>query len=281
MDVKTFGLIFLGSILIQASIFGVVADKVPDKDGEVTKQGKEGNHLEEAAAVRAQSLNNVILKKRWTREENEKKKISKKSVIEEIPHLDDLSDLTDEINDRFATVEKRLAALEKQPPEPITPTLIDPITSKPDLGKTFVLGQTWDGETWDDAREACKKKGGDLASNLSKKDLKRIFNQSEAIVPNDPRIAMWIGIRMNERATWENYTDSYEWLDGTRISATDPLWGKYYPDDEWPIEFSWKCVLLYREHKYHAEVGGSGPAYSSTYCFNRWPFLCEIPKKRY
>jgi len=45
-------LIFLGSFLIQASIFGVTADKVPDKDGEVVKLVEEGNHLEETAAVR-------------------------------------------------------------------------------------------------------------------------------------------------------------------------------------------------------------------------------------
>ena len=57
-------------------------------------------------------------------------------MIEEIPHLDDLSDLTDEINDRFAIVEKRLAALEKQPPEP---TAIDPIIGKPELFKHVIV----------------------------------------------------------------------------------------------------------------------------------------------
>jgi len=77
MDVKTIGLIFLGVILIQASVFGVVADKIPHKHGEVPKLAKEGNHLKETAAVRALSLNSMILKKRLTREgikENKEKK---------------------------------------------------------------------------------------------------------------------------------------------------------------------------------------------------------------
>jgi len=76
MDVKTIGLIFLGSFLIQASIFGVAADKVPDKDGEVPKLVKAGNHLEETAAVRGLSLKNMLLQKRSINEdikENKKK----------------------------------------------------------------------------------------------------------------------------------------------------------------------------------------------------------------
>jgi len=278
MDVKTIGLIFLGSILIQASFFGVVADKVPDKDGEVTKLGKEGNHLMETAAVRALSLNNVILKKRWTREENKNKKISKKLVIEEIPHLDDLSDLIDEINDRFTIVEKRLVALEKQPPESITPTPINPIT-----GKTFVTPMDpYVPEypiygNWADAREVCKKKGGDLATNLSEEDLKFIFNE-EGIVPDDER-GLWVGARANESATEENYEDSFEWLDGTKISARDPLWGLNFGFDQ-----KKKCVVIWRKSYYRSEYNTKteGPTYEAYECSYPWRgILCEIPNNRH
>jgi len=270
MDVKTFGLIFLGSILIQASIFGVVADKVPDKDGEVTKQGKEGNHLEEAAAVRAQSLNNVILKKRWTREENEKKKISKKSVIEEIPHLDDLSDLTDEINDRFATVEKRLAALEKQPPEPITPTLIDPTTSKPER-KLVLHGDEAEEKNWDDARAECKRSGGDLATDLSEEEMQSVYSQLLYFSDTAKRI-IWIGGRMNSGATSANWRSSFEWVDGGRISADDGNWEKDEPSNQ-----SWKCMTLGGIRGKKRKDGRKGRYYDTYNCSKyTLPFLCQL-----
>jgi len=86
MDVKTIGLIFLGSFLIQASIFGVAGDKVPDKDGEVSKLVKEGNHLEEKAAVKGLSLKNMILQKRSIKEdikENRQKRAGKVQTRQE------------------------------------------------------------------------------------------------------------------------------------------------------------------------------------------------------
>jgi len=84
MDVKTIGLIFLGSSLFQASIFGVAADKVPDKDGEVPKLAKEGN--QETAAVRGLSPKNMILQKRSMKEdikENRQKRAGKEQTRQE------------------------------------------------------------------------------------------------------------------------------------------------------------------------------------------------------
>jgi len=60
MDVKIVKFIFLESILIQASIIGIVADKIIEKDGEVPKLAKQGNNMEKTAAVRAQSLKNIL-----------------------------------------------------------------------------------------------------------------------------------------------------------------------------------------------------------------------------
>jgi len=88
-------------------------------------------------------------KQRLTRESSE---TSEKPVIEKIPFLDDLSDRIDAINDRFAIIEskldlkcaskceleKRVAALEKNPPEPEpTDPLVDPIT---ELKWSSILG---------------------------------------------------------------------------------------------------------------------------------------------
>jgi len=78
MDVKVIALVFFGSILIQASIFGVAADNISEKDREVPKLVKQGNNLEETAAVRALSLKNMILQKRLMKEdikENRKKRV--------------------------------------------------------------------------------------------------------------------------------------------------------------------------------------------------------------
>ena len=62
--------------------YRVAGDKVPDKDGEVPKLVKEGNHLEETAAVKGLSLKNMILQKRSIKEDikenRQKRKLSKK-----------------------------------------------------------------------------------------------------------------------------------------------------------------------------------------------------------
>jgi len=77
MDVKTIKLVLLGSILIQASIVGVAADKISEKDREVPKLANQGNNLEETAAVRALSLEKMILQESLLKKdvkENRKKR---------------------------------------------------------------------------------------------------------------------------------------------------------------------------------------------------------------
>jgi len=85
MDVKTILLIFFGSILIQASIFGVEADKISEKDREVLKLANQGNHLEETAAVRGLSLENKLQKRliKEDIEENRKKRAEKVQTRQE------------------------------------------------------------------------------------------------------------------------------------------------------------------------------------------------------
>jgi len=78
MDVKTITLIFLGSFRIQASIFGVAADKISEKDKEVPKLMNQGNHLDETAEVRELSLKNVILQKRMIKEDIKEKRIARR-----------------------------------------------------------------------------------------------------------------------------------------------------------------------------------------------------------
>lgn len=69
MDVKMIELILLGGILIQASIIGVAADKISEKDKEVPKLANQGNGLEETAAVRALSLKKMISQKSLSKED--------------------------------------------------------------------------------------------------------------------------------------------------------------------------------------------------------------------
>jgi len=70
MDVKMIELILLGGILIQASIIGAAADKISEKDREVSKLANQGNGPEETAAVRALSLKKMISQKSLLKEDH-------------------------------------------------------------------------------------------------------------------------------------------------------------------------------------------------------------------
>jgi len=82
MDVETIKLIFLGCILIQASIIGVTAGEISEKDREVPKLANQGNNLEETAAVRDLSLKNVILQNSLQNEDIKELRIKRKSHLE-------------------------------------------------------------------------------------------------------------------------------------------------------------------------------------------------------
>jgi len=219
MDVKTIRLIFLalglGSILIQASIFGVVADKVPDKDGEVPKLAKERNHQEETVAVRALSLKDTTLQKRSIREDIKENRKKRKLVF-----------LGEEETDR---------------------------------------------KTWDGARAECKRRGGDLATHLTKEDIELIYSE---VIPSDAYYGQggltWIGGR--SKSTSANYQSSFEWVDGGRISADDGNWEEDEPD-KWRSD---KCMCTGGSDWKTRKDGTKGHQYVTWRCGRKCPFLCQL-----
>jgi len=139
-------------------------------------------------------------------------------------------------------------------------------------------------KSWAEAREACKKKGGDLAMKLTEKDMKFVFGSlwSKLFNGRGQKI-VWVGGLMNEHANPDNYMDSYEWLDGTPIPRDYAFWEVGWPYKWWGEP---RCVILlaYRNRK---GAGGKGPALKTNYCKKteysspKNAALCEIPNQRH
>jgi len=127
----------------------------------------------------------------------------------------------------------------------------------------------WGRKTWKDAREDCKRRGGDLATHLTEQDLNFIFSK---VIPINyyPKTA-WVGARMN------GVKSSFEWMDGDRISNDDGLWHKDYPRplDQYPGSLSYDCMYITRYKKYRKD-GTYGYPYMAYKCASYTPYLCEI-----
>lgn len=142
-------------------------------------------------------------------------------------------------------------------------------------GKKFVLFGDDDvahKQTWRFSRVVCGEKGGDLAMNLTKADLWFIF---EKVVPKsvDGQFDdIWVGGRMNPRATEANFTESYEWVDGTPISSDDSIW----KDFRGFRHLSDKCLLIDNETWRSKDNDEKGPAIAPYECPYLFLFLCEL-----
>jgi len=142
-------------------------------------------------------------------------------------------------------------------------------------GKKFVLLGDDDvahKQTWRFSRAVCEEKGGDLAVNLTKADLWFIF---EKVVPKsvDGQFDdIWVGGRMNPRATEANFTESYEWVDGTPISVDDSIW----KDFRGYRHLSDKCLLIDNETWRSKDNDEKGPAIAPYECPYSFLFLCEL-----
>lgn len=138
-----------------------------------------------------------------------------------------------------------------------------------------INGNIWKG--WRDAREECKRRGGDLATHLTKEDLDFLFS---TVIPEevDYGYHIWIGgILKGEQATESNYRELFEWVDGDRISADDGLWSIDKPGTyrDTYVPGAW-CMAIYRGKPQRRDQS-SVPAFENVVCDLESPFsLCEI-----
>jgi len=136
-------------------------------------------------------------------------------------------------------------------------------------------------KNWDDAREDCKRRGGELATHLSKPDLDFIF--SKVITTNFVKqdrfrswAGVWVGGRMYDGASQGNFKQSFRWVAGRnkRISHDDGLWVTGAP-----IALDMKCMSILRNiSPQKTKSGTKGPAYSTYRCDYNKPYLCEFAK---
>jgi len=138
-------------------------------------------------------------------------------------------------------------------------------------------------ETWDEAREACKKKGGDLAMKLTDEEMKFVFGSYWPKTFYGAKTWVWYGGVRSERAKDFYHFDSYEWLDGTPIPRDYDLWQRAEPQ-RGPGSEKPSCLVL-RPNNRRKGPGDNGPALLGDYCNggSYWerPALCEIPNQRH
>jgi len=137
-----------------------------------------------------------------------------------------------------------------------------PDSQTPAPGKYVFIDDTMN---WDAARAECKSRGSDLATHLTKEDLDFVFSK---VIPSG-NLCVWIGGRMNARATEANFESSFEWLDGHRISVDDGLWRENEPDF-----LSQKCMYIHRG-PFTRKDGTRGPAFQTARCSDQTFALCQ------
>merc|ERR1712168_155749 len=114
----------------------------------------------------------------------------------------------------------------------------------------------------------CGKQMGRLATHLTKEDLDFVY---ATIIPQSlKKYFVWIGGRVNSKATPQNFNKQFKWLSGERISQENKLWEKWEPYNAFHL--GWRCMVVYSPRKESARRA----AFRSTNCRLRRPFLCEI-----
>lgn len=137
-------------------------------------------------------------------------------------------------------------------------------------------------KNWTDAREDCQRRGGDLATHLSKEDLDYVYAK---VIPSDKFITrdhyrnwrgVWVGGRMYHEAVQQNFQYSFQWVNERykMIDANDGLWYEHAP-----IALYTKCMDITRNiSPAKTKSGTKGPAYSTSRCKSAQPYLCEFDK---
>ncbi|XP_069574651.1 CD209 antigen-like protein C [Brachyistius frenatus] len=99
----------------------------------------------------------------------------------------------------------------------------------------FPLSDTISHKSWLDARQFCKKQGGDLASIQSREEhlaVAELVNNYQDSSRHVSHSGFWIGLRDVEEGIWK-------WPDGTRI--TEGYWNDGEPNDQGNED----CVAIY------------------------------------
>jgi len=138
--------------------------------------------------------------------------------------------------------------------------------------KFLIIGMNHDDrKKQNEAKAECKRRGGDLATHLTKEDLDFIF--STVIPERNTRLygyAILIDGRMDASATKLNFREKFLWSNGDRIP--DGLWKKGLPSYG---DGSIRCVYISNALVARND-GTSVPWFSQTSCHSELAFLCEI-----
>jgi len=134
--------------------------------------------------------------------------------------------------------------------------------------KTFLFVK--ESQVWLQARKECQKKGGDLATHLTREDLRMVYDKW--IKPDEDLFTYWIGGWKIDRAV---YGTNYEWVNGDcRQQDPDLISDK---DNNWlDTEAGEDCMEVVSGSRFERKDGTKEPGFSSHYCEYWNPFLCEI-----
>jgi len=229
--------------------FGSLVDSITQRisgiEGNVTDLGKQLESSEDSKARLEEEISRLKM---------QQKEILKNESREQKSLKEEISQLKEQL--KSAEGQKLQTTAES-----------NKITENRERTFVFIGEYERDRKRWDDAREECKRRGGDLATHLTEKDLYYVYGKYIA----GNTVSAWVGGHMNARATESNFKESFEWVDGDRISADDGNW----KSDE-PTGLDWKCMYIYKGPSTRKD-GTSGPTYVSGGCSgSSTGFLCEI-----
>jgi len=246
--------------------FGGLADIINQLisgiEGNVTDLGerlkREASTLKEKLEETEEEISSLKMQQESTKRKLASSEASKAKMEEEI------SGLKMKLKEEISRLREQLKPAGGQK----LPTTVEPIRTTQYREKKFVyIGDDADRKNWADAREDCKRRGGDLATHLTEEDLNYVRSE---LMPKYPVFDPFIGGRAMSQS---NIASSFEWLNGDSISADDGLW-KVSAFDSLRADWTW-CMVIDTDKNLRKD-GKKGPSYGKGYCLHLHTYLCEI-----
>jgi len=248
--------------------FGGLADIINQLisgiEGNVTDLGerlkKEASTLQQKLEETEEEISSLKMQQESTKQKLESSEASKAKMEEEI------SGLKMKLKEEISRLREQLKHAGGQK----LPTTVEPIRTTQYREKKFVyIGDDADRKNWTDAREDCKRRGGDLATHLTEEDMN--FVRSE-LMPKDSAVyhSPFIGGRAQSQT---NIKSSFEWLNGDSIPADYGLWGDRAFGS---LRADWKWCMVIDTDKNLRKDGKKGPHYGKGPCHHLHEYLCEI-----